>query len=359
MANIDLEAPGVSAARLRQALRQAAGRPVAGIQRRHARVLAGIDSLTAGGGSPWSSMIPSLATALKTRMGDGGVGLQFFDVLSAGYYAVAGTGGSLSNFIVDNPAWDSGARSHSLCGRGVAFTSASGGSSGLDPGLAWDFCRIFFELGAGGAFSAVNGGAGAEGVNVSDATHPTGTLCAVDLQSAAGNTALAVYGITGAVTLFSAEFINASGGVTVSNCGLSGSLLSEHASLNDGWARQWAAMLRPDVYMLNGGMNDRYTATPAGYSFLINKVVDRWQSAGSAVLLIRPNDSSDVASTYLAEYDRVLKATAALRGCAFLDDRTVLGAYAAASAAGYMSDLIHPSATGNALRGAAYAAEMM
>lgn len=359
MPDIDLEAPGADASRLRQALRKSSGRPVAGIQRKHVRVLAGIDSLTAGGGSPWSSMIPDLATALKTAMGDGGVGLQFFDVLSAGYYAAAGSGGSLSNFIVADPAWDSGPRSHSLCGRGVAFTAASGGSAGLDPGLAWDFCRIFFELGAGGSFSAVNGGAGALGVSVSGATHPTGALCSVDIQSAAGNTAVAVYSLTGAVTLFGAEFINASGGVTVSNCGLSGSSLSQHASLDNGWARQWAAMLRPDVYMLNGGMNDRASATPARYSFLVNEVVDRWQSAGAGVLLVRPNDSSDAGSSYLAEYDRVLKATAALRGCAFIDDRDALGAYAAANAAGYMSDTVHPSATGNALRGAAYAAALL
>lgn len=321
--------------------------------RRHLRVLAGIDSLTAGGGDPFSSYIPTLATRLKRRLGDGGPGLYFFDVLSPGYYHSAG-GGVATSFIVTDPAWDSGARSHSLCGRGLSITGAAGGSVGLDPGEPWDFCRIYFEIAAGGSFSAVNGGAGAAAVSVSGATHATSVLCAVDLASTQGNTSLAIYSVNGGVNFFGADFLSGSGGVTVSNCGLSGSFLGEHASLDDGWARQWARTLRADAYLLDGGMNDRFTVTAAGYSEVVNKVVDRWQSAGTEVLLIRPNDSSDAASTYLAEYDRVLKTTAAARGCAFLDDRDALGVYAAATTAGFMADAIHPSATGNARRAAAY-----
>lgn len=145
--------------------------------------------------------------------------------------------------------------------------------------------------------------------------------------------------------------------MTLSNCGISATFLSQHASLDDAWGRAWIEMLRPDVYILDGGMNDRLTDDVALFGRNLNKVVSRWLSAGTAdILLVRPNDSWDAATSYLSHYDNVLVATALARGCAYIDDRAALGNYASAVAAGFMTDLIHPSPTGNAQRAAAYLA---
>lgn len=321
---------------------------------RHVRVLAGIDSLTAGGGNPVSSYIPSLTSRLKRRLGDCGPGLVWFDALQPGFYNGA-TSGTVTPFLVGNPAWDSGPRSHSLCGLGTSYVGVAGGFAGLDPAATWDRCRVYFELGAGGSFGVVSAGDGATGASVDGTRYPTGELCAVDIyQDGAPSTGIAVFSIAGNVVLFGADFLRDGGGATLSNCGISGTYLSQHASLDDAWGRKWMEMLRPDVYLLNGGMNDRVTLDDGGYGHLIDKLVGRWQSGGTDVMLVRPNDSSDAGSTFLARYDRVLKGVALARGCGFLDDRDALGAYAAAVAAGFMADTVHPNATGNSRRAAAY-----
>ncbi|MFG1395859.1 GDSL-type esterase/lipase family protein [Roseixanthobacter pseudopolyaromaticivorans] len=323
---------------------------------RYFRVFCGIDSLSAGGGDPLSTYRTPLAAGLKERLGDGGPGLLWFDALNAGYYSGA-TGGTVSAFLVGNPAWNSGARSHSLCGLGTTFTGVSGAYAGLDPGAPWDRVRIYFELGTGGSFGAVADGAGAIGETVDTTRFPTGTLCSVDLYRAATHeTAMAIYSGAGTFTLFGAEFLLDGGGATVSNAGISATALAQHASLDDSWGRAWAQLLKADVYILNAGMNDRLTDDGAKYGFGINKLVGRWQAGGTDVLLVRPNDSSDVATTFLAGYDKALQMTAMARRCGYVDDRDALGVYADAVAAGFMSDLIHPNDPGNAARAAAYLA---
>jgi lysophospholipase L1-like esterase len=326
----------------------------------HLRVFAGIDSLSAGGGEPeFSTFRTAFAAGLKARFGDGGPGLLWFDALNAGYYSGASSG-TAGAFLLGNPPWTSGARSHSLCGLGTAFTGVSGGYAGLDPGAPWDRVRIYFELGTGGSFGAVADGAGAIGETVDTTRFPTGTLCSVDLyRAAAGATALAIYSGAGTFTLFAAEFLLDGGGATVSNAGISATSLAQHASLDDSWGRVWAQMLKADVYILNAGMNDRLSDDGAKYGYGINRLVGRWQAGGTDVLLVRPNDSSDAATTFLAAYDKALQMTAMARRCGYVDDRDALGAYADAVAAGDMADLVHPSSQGNRKRAESYLAAIV
>lgn len=357
---IDIENPGDDASRLRTALRLAQGAPGGGVKRRHMRVFAGLDSLSAGGGSPTSSPLPALKTALADRLGNGGLGLQGFDVLSTGFYTSGGSGGgTVTSFISADPSWDSGARSHSMNGRGVEFAGVTGAGCGLDPGVTWDIVRVYFELGTSGTFGIVNTGDGAPGQAVNSSTHELNKIQTVDIAAFAGGTGIAIYSIGGTVTFFMAEFLNADGGVIVNNVGLSGSTLVQHLSLDADYQDQWAKLFRPDVFLLNTGMNDRNSATGAAFSGMVNTYLDRWQDHCEDVLLVRCNQPSDYGTSYLADYTTVLRATAALRGCAFINDEDILGTYAEAVSDGYMSDTVHPSETGNNLRGAAYAAEIL
>ncbi len=323
---------------------------------KHLRVMAGFDNLTSGGGVPtFSSYLDAFRGLLRGRYGNGGSGVIWADVLSPGYFAGATTG-TVSSFLNANPAWNAAPRSHSLCGQGTAFSGVTGGFLGLDPAEPWDLCRVYFELASGGSFGIVATGTGALGEVVDTARFPTGQLCAVDLRPASsGETGITIFSVAGTVTVFGAEFLNEAGGATLTNCAVSGSQLADHAGLDDGWARAWNQMLRPDVLIFNGGMVEREAVDVSGYADLVNMLVGRWLASGSAdILLVRPNDTIDWDSTYLSRYDTVLKATALGRGCAYVDDRTALGAYAAAAAAGYMADTIYPSPTGNAKRAAAY-----
>lgn len=322
----------------------------------HRKVCLGVDSLSAGPGDITLGPIPELAAALKSRYGDGGPGLVFFDALEPNYYGFTSSG-SYASLIISNPSWSTGPRSRSLCGKGAVFTGAAGGGAGLNPEAPWDFCRIYFELTAASSSFWAAGASPSEAVYVSDAEYPLNTLCSVVVYRApTATTEVGVYSITGGVTLYAAEFLNEGGGVTVSNCAISGTLGASMAALDDSAQRAWMELLKPSVYILNAGMNDRATLTAAGFARIAETITRRWKRGGADVLLVRPHDSSDAATTNLPSYGNVLKGLALSMGCGFLDNRDVLGAtFSAANAAGNMSDNVHPSPAGTTLIANRYA----
>lgn len=182
---------------------------------KHLRVLAGIDSLTAGGGDPqWSTYLDTLRPLLQARYGNGGPGLIWADALSPGYFSSAGSGGGTAGaFLHTNPSWTTGARSHTLCGLGTAFAGVTGGALGLDPGQPWDICRLYFELSAGASFGIVANGSGALAETVNATKFPTGTLCCVDIRpTSSGDTGITAYSVTGTLNIFAADFLREAAG---------------------------------------------------------------------------------------------------------------------------------------------------
>lgn len=103
-------------------------------------------------------------------------------------------------------------------------------------------------------------------------------------------------------------------------------------------------------------MNDRLTRTGTQFQTDLNTFFDDLTAASSStkVILVRPNASSDDATSYLGDYETVLKATAIARRYAYVSDKAVLGTYSEANAAGLMTDGIHPNAAGNQVRAQSY-----
>lgn len=158
-------------------------------------------------------------------------------------------------------------------------------------------------------------------------------------------------------------------GVQVLDIGTPSAETRDWASLDEARTRMWVDLLQADVFILNAGMNDR-GASPqndvearrnaASFSHALQRVVERVQAcARTRVLLVRPPDPADAATTAIRYHHHALKAVAWARGCAFLDERDALGDFTAADTAGFMSvDGVHPSTSGNARRAEAYAARL-
>lgn len=326
------------------------------------RIAGGIDSLTDGAGSPVASSFDnasgnSLIERLKALYGDAGK-LVAIDT-GNGYYAgnSGSGGGSLQNETpVTAGLWDGTNRKTTLFGKGWQFNSASGGYwAGLTPGIEWTYARVWFRLGSGGSFSlgqmntaessAINAQA------ISSTTHTVGSLqSAVIFRDTSTSTSqrIGASPVNGTVTFYHAEFYTGNAGVFSANCAVGGTTLQQHASLDDTYARQWWRALSPDLYVMNGGMNDRNGSSLPAVVGWMETLVDRIKSTGKTdVLLMRSNDPSSTASL-IASYDKAWKSLALGRACGYFDVRTLAGFtdYATANGAGNMYDTVHPSVQG-------------
>lgn len=340
------------------------------------RIFAGIDSLTDGanGNAPATYLKP-YADALRARYGDAGQGCipSVLGPMSAAGFSMNAALTPLGASTKANPI-----ALATPCLRGMYSTGAvnTGGFNyapqavdGLAPSnIVWDSVRIYFILrSAGSSFRVKQSNlTDGQGVVVSDADFAVGVPQVMTYYAQAalgGNQTLTVNGVNGDVTWVAVEFLNSAlGGVTVSNFGLGGVQTAEWAAMDDTINRAWWRLLRPDVFILKGGMNDRASRSALQYAKDIETVTQRILANGKTkVLLVRCNDANDWATTNQANYDKVLRSIAQSYGCAYLDERDIIGNYAAALAAGYMDgvDGIHPANLGKTTLGNGYAARTM
>lgn len=163
---------------------------------------------------------------------------------------------------------------------------------------------------------------------------------------------------TGDVYVGMVEPNNVGTGCTLADIGLGGIAVSEWAQLDDATQRLWWSLIAPDTFVLICGTNDRTFLSASAYGTAVTTVLNRFPATTRPVL-IRPNDTSDWATTNLKDYGPVLQSIASQRRCLYLDSRDVLGNYATAAANGDMYDLIHPSAQGNIKLAAARSAAVL
>lgn len=344
------------------------------------RVALGLDSLTNGSGAtpPATYGIP-LSAALRAKYGDAGFGPIIWSDGRAG-----GIGHSANFFAVDNlnpggssTAWTDAIKLGSINGCGYYRSAGTGATDAeyvlYNPNTADAFNRgaaetvtwamIHFTLRSSGSFFKVrqtNEPAGSA-VTIDSTNFLIGSpqVCVYQYNQSY-NQSLQVFQVNGDVTIDAVETYTGNPGVTVTNLGLGGISAYEWSLLDDTAQRLWWQQLAFDVVLLNAGMNDRSFVGPTAFGASIEKIVSRIQACPKTkILLIRPNDSSDWASTNLQYYDSVLQNIASRRGCGYADNRDVLGSYTAANAAGYMQgDGVHPTATANQLLGAYHAAKL-
>lgn len=148
---------------------------------------------------------------------------------------------------------------------------------------------------------------------------------------------------------------DAAAGISVLNAGVSGWRAGDFVPANYGVA-DTIDVLNPDLTLYNVGINDwTYSPQPseAAWKADVQTVISRCLAIGSEVLLISPNPvgpSFAAAEARRATYRQWLTDLASANAMpAPFDLAPVLGgSYAAANAAGYMFDELHPSVSGHA-----------
>ena len=324
------------------------------------RVVAGLDSLTEGTGSPVTSYINTLEPALKAILGDAGIGLQPISY-GARMTRVFGTGAftrSAGGDYINNLAWSSPIRQRSIMGQGFYYTAAGGAETlGVVPtvGLgAVVAVRVILELRSTGASLRMRQTSSqltslAHVINEANG-YAVGSLISVT-RPLDGAISPGFYfdQITGDVSIYAVDFVTSTPGVTVTNLGLGGVQAAEWALMLDSRAREWSRLFQADATLLNAGTNDRNVSDAMQFSRNIDILIDRFQAAGPAnVMLICPNDTSDFGFSNLKDIASILQGVAQSRRCGFHNNRDALGSYATAVANGDMLDTVHPNSQGSA-----------
>lgn len=162
--------------------------------------------------------------------------------------------------------------------------------------------------------------------------------------------------IDGNVAFFGVWLFNGDDGVSVLNLGKGGMTLTKQMQLDSSFRQAWFGILQPAVYLLNTGTNDRITVTGTDFETMLttycNNVI-----AGSPttnLIIVNPNQPSDYATTYAADYTEKRKAVATSLGLDYLDIPEIIGDYTYFSIKSLMADGVHPNAAGFKLIAKAY-----
>lgn len=346
--------------------------------RRIARIAMGIDSLTDGGGTVSSTYRTAFMSSLRAKYGNAGYGWSKINDLLDG----AATFTAASANAITSLAWNDAKRVISAFGGGVYWHNQSGlslfcGLATIDEDIVAVSIDVMFTD-AGQSFTIRQRGSSGQTLTISAANYPLNVPvrltipCVYNGGTNLSGIALESINTNGANYLyaFTKEFHYAApSGVDFVNLGTGGTKVSDWAGLDETAFKRWLRILRPDYFLFGGGMNDRgsgltdsYTGkVPTALAFQKNleTVLRRIQEAVPMcrVMLIVPNETSDMATTALPYMDEMIKGAALSMGYAYHDDRVVFGDYAASVSAGYMDgvDGVHPTSAGNAARAAAYA----
>lgn len=161
-----------------------------------------------------------------------------------------------------------------------------------------------------------------------------------------------------------AKYYHSGRGVVFGRFGVPG-ITTRNALLKTGNAQQQSRMLKAigaggfaKLTVLAWGYNDwqqqiAQGTTPAVYQANLQQMIDQVVADGGCVLLLGMPPSSSPApggGAAYSEYANALQALAsANQHCAYLPIADNLASFAAASAAGYLYDFVHPSQRGNAV----------
>jgi lysophospholipase L1-like esterase len=328
--------------------------PLEGIEKiqsvKSLHIFAGIDSLTAGANG--DSYLNFLEPTLRSQMGDGGGGLHMLDYQKASENG-ASLGKSNNMLYMKDQLYSDVPKKYSICGLGLYTTNGSGSDS-VDYTVNRKFtnARLFYLQQPGGGTFAFGSS------NIPPAQRPvTNTAGTLDLKyvdvdgTNFSSSSLSISNITGAVAVFGIFFTNGTTGVTVSRLAVGGSKMSEHASLDSSFRQKWFSLLQPNLYILNGGMNDRITTNASDYQTNVMNFLNdiKTASANTQILLVASNESSDVSTTNLKDYPAVLKNIASANKYGYFSNKDFMGDYNKANSRGLMFDGVHPNTRGNQL----------
>lgn len=138
-----------------------------------------------------------------------------------------------------------------------------------------------------------------------------------------------------------------SSNVRVSNVARSGIIVGTY--LSGTYSKTWESQLDADLSIIQLTTNDYGAQTElATYEANLNELVDLCKATGSVILVVSPLQGVAEKTIKESEYSSIVKSIATAKGCGFISIPDQWGSYAQANAAGYMSDLLHPTDAGHA-----------
>ncbi|MDO6489760.1 MAG: SGNH/GDSL hydrolase family protein [Cellulophaga sp.] len=122
------------------------------------------------------------------------------------------------------------------------------------------------------------------------------------------SSSLNVYNIYGKVALFGVYFKNESCQKDIVNSLAKGGVkMNDIANLDRDFRREWFRILKPTLYILNAGMNDRKTVKPRVFERnLKDYIADIGYGAPNCkIILVEPNESKDYLNTFMPKYREI------------------------------------------------------
>ena len=321
-------------------------------------VAAGIDSLTDGTVTSWRTYF---AQNVRGGLGDGGPGWLSVTSPGGGGNKVTNEGARLTltgNLVPFNIASPDARLSIDGYGASTAAAAAGTGFS-LRPATYWKQARLYYlKQPGGGTMRCGNGSIAVASGTLIDTAATANDLGAVDIfyAAAAGGDSFGCGAMTGKIAVYGA-LVTLDRGLVMADWAGSGRQLQEVAAQDSTMRRKWFAAIKPDFYLLNGGINDDcHMRSATLFEADLRMIVGDIAAASSATkqIMVQPNDkqNDDPGGILCADYVAARMRVAADTGYPFADIRSIFGTYPQANAAGLMEDTTHPNGQGNRLIGA-------
>lgn len=166
-------------------------------------------------------------------------------------------------------------------------------------------------------------------------------------------TGVACSNCNGKLVIFGVYLYNEKGAI-FTRLGKGGDKLINHAKTDDGFREKWLDVIKPDIYLFNGGANDKNDWDGETYLSYLTKYLTPFLNKNVHTLCIRCNDIGGD-DRWNNIFEPVLEKFSKGNGLDYISDKKILGNYQFAKDNGYMLDGIHPNEKGNKKRANFYA----
>lgn len=309
-------------------------------------ILAGIDSLTNGrlySETP-NRYLNDFIPALKKSYGDGGPGYIPFDTR---FFNQEGGKLIFSTHLkeINNVPHDVSPAIYSFDFKGLYTNNGHSDQITIHLQNSWETVKVFYLKQPGGGTFRIGY---LNGKKVKIDTNGYTGFGVVVLPHHKKGQSLVIRNIQGKVVLFGGYFYNPTG-IVVSRVGQGGDQLAWYGGIDQKLLNEWVQALQPDLFIFNGGMNDRNHLTADQYEQALIRYLTPFREADCAMILTIPN-AIHGNNTRLNEFTGKLRTYALNHHTGLVSNKEVLGeTFQEAQNRGLMSDAIHPNAKGSEL----------
>lgn len=316
-------------------------------------VLGGIDSLTNGAGTSNNNYGYFLEQQLWNNYGFGGYGYVGFQNNSITQLGSWNLSGFKTLETTDQSQYPG---KYSFDNKGCYADNASNGYINFNFNIK-NHTRakvIYLKQPNGGTFNfSWVMSTKSELIDTSSDTFELGVTELTELNNNAQYKGVSCSNCNGKLLIFGVYLYNERGAI-FTRLGKGGDKLLNHAKTDDSFRSAWINIINPDIYLFNGGANDKDDWNGETYLSYLTKYLTPFINNNVHTICIRCNDiSGDTKWNNI--FQPILEKYAKDNRLDYISDKKILGNYDFAMANGYMLEGIHPSELGNKKRANFYA----